>query len=229
MTFTITERDKKLLSILAVVLIAALFIKFLIIPQLEAKSDLASESIEVDTQAMEMKLAIDTKGTLEEKLKDADEEFVQRAADYYPMMQSYEIEALITKMILNNGMESRDLEVSSKSYVAEVNPYFASTMGLEMAMTAEGGEDSGSTDSGSSDGAQSVEQTQSTVYASQVNVTVTGTLKQAKHLIDVVNQEYPSVRIQTFHIDSEAAETTEGAAVDMTTLDLGLEVYMCEK
>lgn len=229
MTFTMTERDKKLLSMLAVVLIAALFIKFLIIPQLEVKSDLAAESIEMDTQAMEMKLAIDSKGSLEENLKKANEEFTQAAEEYYPMMQSYEIEAFITKMILNSGMESRDLEVSSKPYVAEVIPYFASELGLEMALTGDGKESADGSDSGSeSDGTQTG-QTQSTVYGSLVNVTVMGTLEQAKSLIDVVNEDYPSVRIQTFTIDSEAAETTEGASVDMTTLNLGLEVYMCEK
>ncbi|MBS7009295.1 type II secretion system protein GspM [Anaerostipes sp.] len=220
----ITTRDKKILCVLSIILMIVVFGNFVIRPLLTQRSELSEEFKEKKQTKETMEKAIASIPQKEARLKASRADFKKETKDIYPMMESHKVERMITKLILNSGLSSRDFEISAKPSVSVMTPYIesslAKTMGLESS--------EGSTDSTAEDGSKSTV-TQNVLYSYPVSVNILGTKANAKKLIDKIYADYPSIRVVSYGMSSETALTTSNKVIDASTLSLVLEVYMCRK
>ena len=128
----ITNRDKKLLSVLSVILILVLFGNFVIRPLLTQRSDLASEFKEKQQTKETMEKAIAAIPQKEARLKASRIDFEKETKNIYPIMESHKVERMITKLILKCGLSSRDFEISARPSVSVLTPYAASVLAKSM-------------------------------------------------------------------------------------------------
>lgn len=217
----ITSRDKKLLSVLSVVLILVVFGNFVVRPLLSQHSELAEEFREKQQTKETMENAIASIPQKEARLKASRADFKKETKDIYPMMESHKVERMITKLILNCGLSSRDFEISAKPSVSILTPYLESSLAKSLGVKNSG--DSSEEDSSKSSISQNV------LYSYPVSVNILGTKANAKKLIDKIYADYPSIRIVSYGMNSETALTASNKVIDASTLSLNLEVYMCRK
>lgn len=217
----ITSRDKKLLSVLSVVLILVVFGNFAVRPLLSQRSELAEEFREKQQTKETMENAIASIPQKEARLKASRADFKKETKDIYPIMESHKVERMITKLILNCGLSSRDFEISAKPSVSVLTPYLESSLAKSLGVKNSG--DSSEEDSSKSSISQNV------LYSYPVSVNILGTKANAKKLIDKIYADYPSIRIVSYGMNSETALTASNKVIDASTLSLNLEVYMCRK
>ena len=216
----ITSRDKKILSVLSV-LILVVFGNFVIRPLLAQRSELAEEFKEKQQTKETMEMAIASIPQKEARLKASRADFEKETKDIYPMMESHKVERMITKLILNCGLSSRDFEISARPSVSVLTPYIESSLAKSLGVKSSG--DSTAEDSSKTAISQNV------LYSYPVSVNILGTKANAKKLIDKIYADYPSIRIVSYGMSSETALTTSNKVIDASTLSLVLEVYMCRK
>lgn len=126
MTLKLTERDKKILVFLAAFVIVIPVFVWGILPLadkvMETKASL--DAVKADVFEMQSKIQLyDTSVAENTSLK---EEKQSIGASYYPTMQSQEVDRLITGIILNNGLTSTGLEISSIESEKNIAPYYTS-------------------------------------------------------------------------------------------------------
>ena len=217
----ITSRDKKILSVLSVVLILVVFGNFVIRPLLAQRSELAEEFKEKQQTKETMEMAIASIPQKEARLKASRADFEKETKDIYPMMESHKVERMITKLILNCGLSSRDFEISARPSVSVLTPYIESSLAKSLGVKSSG--DSTAEDSSKTAISQNV------LYSYPVSVNILDTKANAKKLIDKIYADYPYIRIVSYGMSSETALTTSNKVIDASTLSLVLEVYMCRK
>ena len=217
----ITSRDKKILSVLSVVLILVVFGNFVIRPLLAQRSELAEEFKEQQQTKETMEMAIASIPQKEARLKASRADFEKETKDIYPMMESHKVERMITKLILNCGLSSRDFEISARPSVSVLTPYIESSLAKSLGVKSSG--DSTAEDSSKTAISQNV------LYSYPVSVNILDTKANAKKLIDKIYADYPSIRIVSYGMSSETALTTSNKVIDASTLSLVLDVYMCRK
>lgn len=217
----ITSRDKKILSVLSVVLILVVFGNFVIRPLLAQRSELAEEFKEKQQTKETMEMAIASIPQKEARLKASRADFEKETKDIYPMMESHKVERMITKLILNCGLSSRDFEISARPSVSVLTPYIESSLAKSLGVKSSG--DSTAEDSSKTAISQNV------LYSYPVSVNILDTKANAKKLIDKIYADYPCIRIVSYGMSSETALTTSNKVIDASTLSLVLEVYMCRK
>lgn len=216
----LTKRDKILLQVLIIVLIVVVFGSFIILPQWNKLGVVKDELLEKEQTQQEIELAITGIPAQEKRIEANQEEYDQVMEKFYPIMESHETERMITQVILGQGLETRDFEITTKPELSSLLPYFASAQALEMGITEENQADSGSAE----------EPTQNIVYSYQTEITIIGQRENMKNLIDLIYQDYPSIRIVHYEISSEKAlNMATQTSIDISQMTLGLEIYMCTK
>lgn len=221
----LTEKDKKLLYLLCILIIAAGFIFFLIKPQFERREKLSDRLTEAENQKSSMEILIASAPAGEKIIEESTEEYTKVVRDFYPLMNSDQIEQTITKMVLSHQLTSVSLSVSSQPELAETVPYFASMKAMET-----GAADGQSDESGEENNQQEGAENKSTmIYASQISVTVNGDKENMKALIDTVCKDFPAIRITGFQMNSKTGISADNQIKDVLTMNLTMELYMCTK
>lgn len=220
----ITNRDKKILCVLSVILILVVFGNFVIRPLLSQRSELSEEFKEKQQTKETMEKAIASIPQKEARLKASRADFKKETKDIYPVMESHKVERMITKLILKCGLSSRDFEISAKPSVSILSPYIESSLAKNLGL-----DDSGESTDGTGEDSSKSAITQNVIYSYPVSVNILGTKANAKKLIDKIYSDYPSIRIVSYGMSSETALTTSNKVIDASTLSLVLEVYMCRK
>lgn len=220
MTTKLTNRDKILLTVLAVFLVIAGFVVFLILPSIDKRSELEAQITEAETQQEEMESEISMLPAYQKKKEENEAKRKELIQDLYPMMENQEIDKMITNMILDMGLMARDFTVSVRPENRNLTPYAASAMGLEEALAQQ-------------DKAQGTEEDTSgnEIYISDISVTAIGSLENLQNLIDSITNEYPALRVVNYTIGKKDAlilDSDQNVRSD-STLTIGLEMYMCNK
>lgn len=199
MNMTMTERDKKLLVLLAVVVIVYVFTQVLIFPELGRSEELDEQIMSGEDQrfAMEMK-KVELPG-MEKQNEELREEYEARRADYYPMLTSQSVDREITGILLDHGMEIDNMEIRMADAPSALAPYAASELAEE---TQE-------------DGAP-VQQTQ--VYAAEIAVTCSGSERQMQELLDFLTDEKQAIAVRQYEYVGGQEEPR---------LKITLQLYMC--
>lgn len=248
----LTNRDKKLLVFLAVIVILFVFGKFVIAPQLNRTLDLQTSSAlaELDRQEMEMKIA--TLAVAQKDNQDLKELLKTAADDYYPMLSSQEVDREVTGLFLEYGLEIEDLVISMPSEPSDLEPYVSSQMAQSEAEaanaarssaagapanvtqnTAAGNDLTADTEAGAA-GAQTgaarqADWQQDQIYAAEVLVRCTGSERRIAEVLDYLTNENAAVAVTRYSYEQPKQEETERGAAERQTLTVGFRLFMCDK
>ena len=178
-TVKLTQRDQKLLILLAVILIIAGF-GFLAMPAIEEKSALEAEiqiaQQERDVLEQKVMLYQSHKAVLER----LETEYKEASAGYYPILENQELERMITKWISAYDLQILQQSVNVSEQPKEVPPYFDALM----------------SSSGSTDG----------VYVGTDTIRVTGSRQQLMQLVYSFTGTDPAIRVISFDLSQKTAE-----------------------
>lgn len=209
MKLKITQHDKKLLYFLAifviVVGIGGLVIRPLIVGNLQVYKKVEQAQEEKSDLEQKVGLNASSKKVYDTLLKD----LKKSVSDFYPMMKSEEIDKMITDLLLEYGVFSRDLDIQIGTDEAQLKPYGKESVKDEEVSTG--------------------------IYVASVTVTATGKRNTLQKVIDTLGRDYPSIRITAYNWSSElqtvnSDNTTGELKLEHTSvLTLNLEIYMYEE
>ena len=131
MQVAMTERDKKLIVMLSIIVIVVSIGYWGIRPALKAMAVAKEDIIEQEEikELNDMKLA--QIPILEAKTEEYDEEVSKLKDEYLPYMNSDEIDKMFTGMVLERGLFAYDLDIALENVPAELSPYAFSKMATD--------------------------------------------------------------------------------------------------
>lgn len=168
----LTERDKKLLVLLGVILLLFVFGKFLIFPlmgQINTNND-EIFMLELDAEDMENKI-INLVPLQQERDANMDT-LGTTTADYYDLLPNQEVERLMTNMALKNGLVVQVMDIRMATDPMQVVYY-----------------------------RQSEGQATTMFFAHEVDMKVTGTAEAEQALLDELFNDNPSILVTGFRYD----------------------------
>lgn len=181
MTMTVTERDKKLLAFLAVLLIAVLMIFQVILPLLARNAQLKSDLVDAQILQTENLQKASGLNTVREKVEAEQRTLAEAQSALLPMMESSDIDGMMTQMAVDCGaqMVSMAITMPEPGEFAELEPY-----------CSDGVDRHGEQEEESSllDG----------VYGVEVQMAVTGSREQLRQFIDNCAAQEPKLRITSY-------------------------------
>ncbi len=131
MQVAMTERDKKLIVMLAIIVIVVSIGYWGIRPSLIAMKE-ANEDI---TEQEEIKQLNDMKlaqiPVLEERSEELKKDIDAKKVEYLPLMNSDELDKMFTGMVLERGLFAYDLDIGIESVPLSLDPYAYSKMATD--------------------------------------------------------------------------------------------------
>ena len=225
MTFEVTQRDKKLLAFLAVVVIGVLFTVFGILPLLDTGSSLDTE-IEVaqqSKQVMEEKIA--SLPVYQAQYEEADKAWKEEALNFSDMMSSQEIDKLVTGVMLSCSLEAKNMSITFKAEPQSLAPYYASEAAAlaeqqkqEAAAAAQNGDAAAGTGSGAAAAGTGAADGQSMISVAAVSLTTEGDAVHIRQLIDVFSDDYPGIRITDLNYETNEITDKKGIVTSTSTV-----------
>lgn len=235
LTMTITERDKKLLRVLAIFLILLGFVTLILMPALDKFDSLDAQAAELLTQKTAMEDKIISLPLYELEQEDLKTSFAEASGNYYPMMQSQEIDRLLTGIALGYALEVTELNITMPTEPAVMTPYLYSGLQMqgeiEADIQAEGEADSSSLtaeEAAASEtenaGADSGEpKSASCIFAANATMGVEGSKENIQAFIDSLNYNTKSMLVTKYQMDTAEESTDEGGGHH---LNISIAVYM---
>ncbi|MCM1126297.1 MAG: type II secretion system protein M [Lachnospiraceae bacterium] len=182
MNMVITERDKKLLGILAAFLIALMFF-LLVFKPLAAKNKQIKSELRVTT---EQEADFDNKASSAQDMALKEEQTKEQLrnvlARYYPMQQSQGAERMVTTLMLNHNMSIQSLSVTMPETSTVVKWYQYSEAGREAEITPKGSDET---------------EVLLPLYTARVTCVIEGSDQDLWQLVDDISEHYPAISISS--------------------------------
>lgn len=212
----LTNRDKKLLGFLAVIIVLFVFVRILILPQTEKYFALDNSILLAEQDKYEMDLKMVSLPGTQKMNEELHKQLEEAAALYYPLMSSQEIDREVTGFLLKYGLVIENLVITMPSAPSDLEPYAASKMAA--AQQEEETE-------------QSAEIVQNQIYAAEVIAKCVGTEAQMTELIDFLVNENPSISVTGYSYEKSASagETGDSAQGVQKILTIGLQLFMYDR
>lgn len=242
MEFKLTERDKKLLVFLAAFLIIIGFVVFLILPAIDKKDELKIMIEDARKEEETMSAAIAGYPALQLEYKGLQEESAQALENYYPIMSSQEIDRLVTGIVVEHGALSKNLSIDMNKEKPELALYYASEQAAQQSSEEEQdeGEDDSSidvNDTSSADelntGEEAVQSAAeqsgaSSLSSAKVQLTAQGDRETLESIVDYLYDYCPGIMVHSYSF-GESDKTGENGEQELPTINIDMELYMCEK
>lgn len=203
MTLKVTERDKKILLVLAVFLIVLGLIAGVLIPLMENTQKLGEEIAEAEVEKQEKEMKVAALPGMRSRMEKAEEELSAMQERYYPVMKSVEIDRMMTNTAVNCGIQVLDMDIKMPdftSYTTLLN-YGDIVYGVEQ-------ENSENTPF---DG----------MYTASLTMNMTGSRENLQSMLDVTVSQEPRQRVTDF---SWQKNQKEGSSE--YTLSMSVDIYM---
>lgn len=245
MKIELTERDKKLLTFMGVFVIVVLIGYYLTLPQLKKAGEYQDEIEEQEIVQNVYEQKVMQLGVVE-AYNDELEKLIDGSKDnYYPMMESDEIDNLVTNTVIEKyGLTSYDLSIGEKT-LAGLQPYIYSKKALigesearqralnaaapivgedGMILFGDVSEDSISEDYSSSE--------TTGIYMIPVQMRLSGDMDNIMRLLDDLALSSKKLRLVDYNVQTEETVIPhdDGTEEIFTTesLNISVEIYMCE-
>lgn len=202
MTLKLTQRDKKLLIVLAVVVLIVGIGAGVLLPMMEKGQSLKEEVTDAKIEQQERSQKVKSLPVLQEKEEKVLIEIGKAQEDFYPVMQSMEIDKMLTGLALSKGLTVKDLDIKMP-----VSGEYTKLKDYTGPMPEGENEDEGVTYNG--------------IYTAAVMMTLFGGRDSIQSMMDECAAKEPGMRITDFTWQS-AKESSSW------TLGMTLEIYMCE-
>lgn len=204
----VTERDKKLLIFLAAFLIVVGCILLIVKPGLKQAGDLREEIATSRISKEEMDDKILSIPALEMQLDAKSKEWENINTMFYPIMESRDIDRIVTNEVLACEVNSRSLQIAINTHKAS-NVVDFQTAILKDDTTGE-------------------KELVSELYTASINLVVEGSEANVRTLTDRFVNDYDAVRVVSMTYSTEDNIFVEMNR-DKTVLNIELEFYMFEK
>lgn len=196
-----TEKDKRLLYALTLVVILFLFLNYLIFPQLRRGRELEDQTSQAEFERLQTEQRILSMSGKDKTIRQQQERLAEAAAAYYPRLTSQEIDREISGMLLENGLTVLELQIELPQEPSKLEAYGAS-------LEEEG------------------EQEENTViYDAKIQITALGSDGECSALLNSLAEDCPAIRIVGYRFQNQSEEKAE--ADGRKRLRLDLELYMC--
>lgn len=221
----LTERDKKLLLMLAYFVVIVGFGAFVFRPLINYYMDMGDKIVLLEAQKEEMDARIAEAHGLEQRRNELADLFRVSTQDFYPMLQSEEVDKEITGIVLSCGMQALNLNIvmPKEGITPTLYPYAEEE--TKVALPGDVAEsvfpDTAGAEAGETAG-------QTYIYAPVVTLTASGSEAQAGELIDKLTRDYPAIRLRSYSRQAQNGGAEENG-VRMELVSLELELYMCDK
>lgn len=211
MTLKVTERDKKLLVFLAIFVVVVGLGAGVILPLLSKSQELREELTQAQLEQTEKEQKVLSLSTMEKRKKEAEASLEEMKKEFYGVMQSKDIDKMLTEMALSNGVVVNEMDIAMPSLGEYMQLTDYSKMLIAAALNNE-------------EGTQDKEEAPSYggVYTAQVEMTMTGGRVPLQAVLDNCASQEPKMRIAEFLW--QADKKNEGTY----TLAIKLELYMAE-
>ncbi len=203
MTLKVTERDKKILLVLAVFLIVLGLIAGVLMPLMENTQKLGEEIAEAEVEKQEKEMKVAALPGMRSRMEKAEEELSAMQERHYPVMKSVEIDRMMTNTAVNCGIQVLDMDIKMPdftSYTTLLN-YGDIVYGVEQ-------ENSENTPF---DG----------MYTASLTMNMTGSRENLQSMLDVTVSQEPRQRVTDF---SWQKNQKEGSSE--YTLSMSVDIYM---
>ena len=211
MTLKVTERDKKLLVFLAIFVVVVGLGAGVILPLLSKSQELREELTQAQLEQTEKEQKVLSLSTMEKRKKEAEASLEEMKKEFYGVMQSKDIDKMLTEMALSNGVVVNEMDIAMPSLGEYTQLTDYSKMLIAAALNNE-------------EGTQDKEEAPSYGgdYTAQVEMTMTGGRVPLQAVLDNCASQEPKMRIAEFLW--QADKKNEGTY----TLAIKLELYMAE-
>ena len=112
MNMTITESDRRLLSILAALVLAIAFAFLVFRPIMQRNEQLQKEISQVKEQENAMNIAASLSEDMIRQEQDAKDALDEILVCFYPMLQSQEAENMLTVLMLNHSLQIQNMSIT---------------------------------------------------------------------------------------------------------------------
>lgn len=234
----LTERDKKLLYFLAVVVMVAVFGVLLILPQWEKHTKLQDELQTAQINQADMEASIASLDSITKNNAIAKKDYETASKDFYEVMESHAAERMITQIVLSHNLTTSTFDISTTPQQAEMTAYIASQLGQSQGVTADqaleamNGGDEKTTDTKEEESTgeeETVEESVNDMYVDYITLTASGSTDNMKALIDDLVNNYPSMLVTSYSMSTGTGLTTTNRVVDVSQVSIGLNLYMVDK
>ncbi len=128
MTLNITQRDKKILVFLAAFIIVIPSIVWGILPLIDNIMETSAQIKIVKSDVLEMQTQIKLYDSSVQQNEALKKESAEITAKFYPVMQSQDVDRLVTGIILSNSLTSTGLEIEAIETAKNISPYYTSSL-----------------------------------------------------------------------------------------------------
>ena len=212
MNIVVTERDKKLLRLVACLAIIVIFGMYLIRPAMENHETLQNEYDAAEQKQQEYQTQIAALATIDDIIAQNEAALNTASEKYYKGdLETRQMDDIITGIALENGLfpQSRTL--------TEAAP------GAGSADTSSDAESADSTDDTSATLIQPVNY----VYIGTATISAQGAVTQWLNFLDEVEHRYKGLRVTNFSIADYDYVANNTQAVSTNLITGTLEIYMC--
>lgn len=203
MTLKVTERDKKILLVLAVFLIVFGLIAGVLVPLMESTQKLGEEITEAELEKQEKEMKVMALPGMKTRMEKAEEELAAMQEKYYPVMKSVEIDRMMTNTAVKCGIQVSDMDIKMPDFTAY-------TTLLNYGDLVYGAKQENSEDT-PFDG----------MYTASLTMNMTGSRENLQSMLDVTISQEPRQRVTDF---SWQKNQKEGSSE--FTLNMSVDIYM---
>ena len=240
MKLEVSERDKRLLRLVLCFGIAALCIRFVLMPAIEKHGDLSDSLDAVQVQQEEWQAAIDSLSHLDQDIADRRTTRSQVSAPYYEgKLETRQMDDLITDLELAQGLFPQSLTLTEaepgavSKYVsaldAEAPQEETGTRASDIESAAAEAEKSGEDNADDTSDTTTDTQTAapSYVYLGTATLQAQGSLESWVNFLDAVETRYDGLRVTSFQVSDKTYLTGGVETANTNLITCTLDIYMC--
>ena len=235
MNIVVTERDKKLLRLVACVAIIAIFGQYMIRPAITRHETLQDDYDAAEQQQQEYQMQIATLATIDDIIAQNQAALDTASEKYYKGdLETRQMDDIITGIALQNGLFPQTLTLTEaapgavSAYLSEqeqTDTAAASDSSTDTSADADSS-DSGDSEDGSVSAAASSEPV-NYIYIGTATLSAQGDTAQWLSFLDEVQRKYKGLRVTGFTVSDFDYIQNDTQAVSTKLITGTLEIYMC--
>ena len=230
MNIVVTERDKKLLRLVACLAIIVIFGMYLIRPAMEKHETLQNEYDAAEQKQQEYQTQIAALATIDDIIAQNEAALNTASEKYYKGdLETRQMDDIITGIALENGLLPQSLTLTEAAPGA-VSAYLAEQEAAQTDGSADTSSDAESADStadSTDDTSATLIQPVNYVYIGNATISAQGAVTQWLNFLDEVEHRYKGLRVTNFSIADYDYVANNTQAVSTNLITGTLEIYMC--
>ena len=225
MNIVVTERDKRLLRLVACVAILAIFGLYMIRPAITRREILQDEYDTAERKQQEYQMQIATLATIDEIIAQNQAALDTASEKYYKGdLETRQMDDIITGIALENGLFPQALTLT------EAAPGSVAAYLVDETQTDAPAAPADSTDASGTDtalAAAAAYEPVNYIYLGTATISAQGEVTQWLNFLDEVHRKYKGLRVTNFSITDFNYIQNNTQAVSTKLITGTLEIYMC--